>query len=88
MREWVDWSIGGALGLGPTSCDLGMFEFPDVNCGALADADYMPGNPSGVIAGDYDSNYGIGQFGSGSGEPLFVAVIFKTKIVLECFYYI
>lgn len=33
-----------------------------VSCGALAAIDYMPGNPSSVIAANYDANYGLGRF--------------------------
>jgi hypothetical protein len=58
--EWVNWSLGGPLTYGPTSCNSG--EFPNVSCGALSAADYMPGNPGGAPAAGYNRNYGLGYF--------------------------
>jgi formylglycine-generating enzyme required for sulfatase activity len=65
--EWADWTLGGALTSGPTSCTAGWTEFPSVSCGALTAADYMPGNPAGVAAGSYDAVYGLGRFYGGAG---------------------
>jgi hypothetical protein len=67
--EWVDWSLGGGLTSGPTSCPLVTLQFPNVSdsCGALAYADYMPANPVNVTAANYDSNYGLGVLHSGTG---------------------
>lgn len=65
--EWTDWTLGGALASGPTTCTGAWTEFPAVSCGALAAADYMPGNPAGVAAGSYNSAYGLGQFYGGAG---------------------
>jgi hypothetical protein len=62
VYEWVDWSSGGGLTPGPTSCVAAWTQFPDVSCGALAAADYMPGNPAGVASSNYNSNYGLGYF--------------------------
>jgi hypothetical protein len=65
--EWVDWSLGGALSPGPTSCSATWTELPLVSCGGLAAADFMTSNPSGVNANDYNSTYGLGQFIGGGG---------------------
>lgn len=67
MWEWADWTLGGSLTSGPTSCSIASTEFPSVSCGALTAADYMPGNPGGVTAANYDRNYGLGNFFGGSG---------------------
>jgi formylglycine-generating enzyme required for sulfatase activity len=63
--EWTDWSLGGALTSGPTTCTFA--EFPSVSCGALSAAEYMPGNPGGAPAANYNTGYGLGIFGGGSG---------------------
>jgi formylglycine-generating enzyme required for sulfatase activity len=65
--EWTDWTLGGALASGPTTCTAAWTEFPSVSCGALAAADYMPGNPAGVVAANYNANYGLGLFYGGAG---------------------
>ncbi len=65
--EWTDWTLGGALASGPTTCTAAWTEFPSVSCGALAAADYMPGNPAGVVAANYNANYGLGRFYGGAG---------------------
>jgi len=65
VDEWTDWTLGGSLTSGPTSCSGA--ELPNVSCGALSAADYMPGNPGGVTAANYNSNYGLGYFYGGSG---------------------
>ncbi len=68
IHDWVDWSLGGGLTTGPTICAEGWTQFPLVTCGALSIADYMPENPQGIIANNYNSNYGLGQFyGVGGG---------------------
>lgn len=63
--EWTDWSLGGGLISGPTSCPASWTELPDVACGALSSADYLPDNPSGQST--YNSSYGLGRFFGGSG---------------------
>jgi formylglycine-generating enzyme required for sulfatase activity len=63
--EWTDWTLGGSLTSGPTSCSGE--EFPNVSCGALSAADYMPDNPGGVTAANYNRNYGLGYFYGGAG---------------------
>lgn len=65
--EWTDWSLGGGLTSGPTSCTGAWTELPDVACGALAAADYMPDNPSSQTASTYNSGFGLGQLYGGSG---------------------
>jgi formylglycine-generating enzyme required for sulfatase activity len=65
--EWTDWSLGGGLTSGPTSCTAAWTELPDVACGALAAADYLPDNPSGQTAATYNANYGLGRLYGGSG---------------------
>jgi len=65
--EWTDWSLGGGLTSGPTSCTAAWTELPDVACGALASADYMPDNPSSQTAATYNSTYGLGRLYGGSG---------------------
>ena len=65
--EWTDWSLGGGLAPGPTSCPGSWTQFPALSCGALAAADYMPANPASVTAANYNSNYGLGQFFGGVG---------------------
>lgn len=67
LLEWVDWGLGGVFNSGPTSCAGGNVEIPNVSCGALAAADYMPGNPGGITAIHYNSTYGLGRFTGGSG---------------------
>ena len=64
--EWTDWTLGGALASGPT-CTAAWTEFPLVSCGPLAAAEYMPGNPAGVTAANYNANYGLGRFYGGAG---------------------
>lgn len=67
--EWVDWSLGGGLTMGPTSCTLNAWtEFPVVACDALAAADYMPDNPSGQIVSIYNSDFGLGTFIASTGD--------------------
>ena len=65
--EWTDWSLGGGLTSGPTSCAGAWTQLPVVSCGALAAADYMPANPASVTAANYNSNYGLGQLYGGGG---------------------
>lgn len=65
--EWTDWSLGGGLTSGPTSCAASWTQLPVVSCGALAAADYMPANPASVTAANYNSNYGLGQLHGGGG---------------------
>ena len=67
--ELVDWTLGGDLSPGPTTCaDNHWEQFIDVNCGALSNADYMPANPAAITASNYNSNYFIGKFrGSTNG---------------------
>lgn len=61
--ELVDWTLGGDLSSGPTTCaDNGWEQFPDVNCDALSSADYMPANPAGISASIYNSNFFLGRF--------------------------
>ena len=62
--EWTDWSLGGGLTSGPTSCTA-WTELPDVACGALSSADYLPDNPSGQST--YNSSFGLGRLYGGSG---------------------
>ncbi len=68
IAEWVDWNIGGSATPGPTTCTGGWVQFPNVSCGELSAADYMPLNPSGVSANNYNSNYGLGQFFGATGS--------------------
>ena len=63
--EWTDWSLGGGLTSGPTSCAASWTELPDVACGALSSADYLPDNPSGQST--YNSSFGLGRLYGGSG---------------------
>ncbi|MDC1174171.1 fibronectin type III domain-containing protein [Bacteriovoracaceae bacterium] len=65
--EWVDWSLGGGLTSGPISCTAAWTELPDVACGALAAADYMPDNPSGQTASTYNAGFGLGRLYGGAG---------------------
>ncbi len=67
VPEWTDWSFSGGLTSGPTSCVGAWTQLPVVSCGALAAADYMPANTTGVTASNYNSNYGLGQFYGGTG---------------------
>ena len=69
VAEWVDWVLGGSASPGPTTCSGGWVQFPNVSCGELAAADYMPANPAGISSNSYNSNYGLGQFylANGSG---------------------
>lgn len=65
--EWTDWTLGGNLVYGPTSCTAAWIEFPNVSCAEVAAGDFMPGNPAGVPAANYDSVYGLGRFHGGTG---------------------
>lgn len=65
--EWTDWSLGGGSASGPTSCVGDWAQLPNVSCGALTAADYMPVNPASVTAANYNSSYGLGQFYGGPG---------------------
>lgn len=65
--EWSDWSLGGGLTLGPTSCSTVWTELPSFACGALAAADYMPDNPSAQNAAIYNATYGLGKVYGGTG---------------------
>jgi formylglycine-generating enzyme required for sulfatase activity len=64
--EWVDWTLGGSLALGPITCTAGWTQFPSVSCGALAAAEYMPGNPASITAANYNNTYGLGSFYGGN----------------------
>src|SRR5690606_22739929 len=66
IMEWTDWTLGGSLALGPTTCSATRTEIPSVSCAALAAADYMPNNPAGIAAASYDSTYGLGFFTGGT----------------------
>lgn len=61
VSEWVDWTTGGALDPGPTTCAAGWLELPTVACPALANDDYNTSN------GTYTSAQGVGQFLGGGG---------------------
>ncbi|HXH30845.1 MAG TPA: fibronectin type III domain-containing protein [Bacteriovoracaceae bacterium] len=61
VSEWVDWSLGGVLDSGPTSCATGEYEIPLLVCGALATANYAPANPAGIVTADYDNTYNLGS---------------------------
>jgi formylglycine-generating enzyme required for sulfatase activity len=65
--EWTNWTLGGALTSGPTSCAGAWTQFPFASCGAMSAVDYMPLNPAGVLSTNYNSNYGLGQFYGGTG---------------------
>ncbi len=65
--EHIDWALGGDLTASPSCPPAAASEIPAVSCGALAAVDYMPANPGGVTAADYDSDYGMGNFYGGSG---------------------
>jgi len=66
VHEWVDWDTWKRdYTLGPYSCfhDGTKMELYDVNCPALEDNDYLPGNPAGIAPGEYlAATYGIGKF--------------------------
>ena len=65
--EYIDWTLGGSYNVGPTTCaGTTWVEFPVAACGALAASDFMPENPSGVVAANYNSNYGLGKFKGGA----------------------
>jgi hypothetical protein len=67
VSEWVDWSYGGALDLGPITCPLSWVEFFDVSCSeTIPGQEYQPLNPAGVSE-NYGSSYGLGLFRGGSG---------------------
>ena len=68
--EWTDWSLGGGLISGPNSCTGVWTELPDVSCGELSAAEYLPANPAGVTGANYNSTYGLGQLIGGSGAAL------------------
>ncbi len=76
VNEWVDWTLGGALDLGPLTCPDNWVEFPDVaaQCPALTAAEYLPGNPANVTAASYTSTFNLGRiFGTlvdGGGNPI------------------
>lgn len=65
--ELVDWTKGGVLDIGPTTCSAVVTEFPDVNCAELAAIDFMPANPNSEPIATYNSTYGIGKFIGGLG---------------------
>ena len=67
VMEWQDWSPGGGLDLAPTTCSASWEELPTLNCAALSAADYLPANPAGITAANYNSTYGLGIFYGGSG---------------------
>ncbi len=67
VSEWVNWSLGSTLTLGPGSCAAAWTQLPSVSCAALQAADYVPGNPGGVSSASYNSSYGIGLLYGGSG---------------------
>ncbi|MEM7605738.1 MAG: hypothetical protein AAF411_10305 [Myxococcota bacterium] len=60
VQEWVDWTLGGALGSSP-SCPSVRLELPDVSCAALNDDDYNSAD------GTLTSEQGVGTFFGGSG---------------------
>jgi hypothetical protein len=64
--EHIDWSLGGDLTSSP-SCPGGERDLPSVGCTALAPLDYLPANPGGVTAEEYDRDYGLGNYYGGSG---------------------
>ena len=71
VNEWVDWDTWkGNYTVGPYTCEKTYhgLEFYDVNCAALEDNDYLPGNPAGISPGEYNaSTYGLGRlFGTAS----------------------
>jgi hypothetical protein len=44
--EWIDWTVGGALDLGPDSCAGGSSDLNTVSCSALQSSDYLPNDTS------------------------------------------
>jgi hypothetical protein len=64
--EWVDWSLGGGLTLGPINCNNSWMQLPAVSCAGLAAADYMPDNPAGNNPTLYDSRHALGQVYGGT----------------------
>lgn len=65
--ESVDWTVGGGLAFGPTTCTGVTTELPLVNCAALSASDYFPNNPAGISTISYNSNFNLGRFYGGSG---------------------
>jgi hypothetical protein len=65
--EHVDWTLGGLLSIGPTTCLAAYTEIPLVACADLDDDDYLPSNPAAVPTLTYDSNFGLGQIYGGVG---------------------
>jgi hypothetical protein len=68
--EWVDWSLGGELSAGPSSCIASWTQLPLVSCADLAAGDYLPSNPAGVSSNGYNGSYGLGYFAGGVGFAL------------------
>jgi hypothetical protein len=65
--EWVDWTLGGSLALGPTNCSAGLREIPLFSCSSLSAADYEPLNPAGISSATYNSTFGLGRMNGGTG---------------------
>jgi hypothetical protein len=65
--EWINWDLGDGLMDGPTTCAAGVSEIPALNCNALLNLDYMPGNPAEIDPNLYNSNYGLGKIIGGNG---------------------
>ncbi len=65
--EWTNWDLGEGLLDGPTTCSPGVTEIPALNCNALLNLDYLPGNPASVDPNQYNSNYGLGKIIGGNG---------------------
>ena len=65
--EWTNWDLDSGLIDGPTTCSPGISEIPSLNCSALLNTDFMPGNPEDVDPNLYNSNYGLGKIIGGNG---------------------
>jgi hypothetical protein len=69
--EWADWETGGdTFTVGPNTCPITNppARIYSIVCPALADNDYLPGNPTGMAPEDYGTLY-IGRF-QGTNETM------------------
>ncbi|MCB9062873.1 MAG: hypothetical protein H6622_15230, partial [Halobacteriovoraceae bacterium] len=73
-REYVDWTLGGALSGISTTCSMSLMDLPSVSCADVADNEFNTYN------GTYDKIYGVGTFSIASGSVYVSRGGFKSII--------
>jgi hypothetical protein len=63
VEEWVDWTLGGSLDAGPTSCSGTVLDIDTASCAAMSISEYKPS-----VAAYTNATNGIGTYTGGGGS--------------------